>query len=271
MLVMGLMISLSGIFVLGNAYVVRIYISNTGGVSEVGLYSAGFAIITTYVGLVFTAMGTDYYPRLSAVAHDKLLCKETVNQQAEIALLILAPILMVFLVFINWVIMILYSDKFVAVNSYVHWAALGMLFKAASWAVGYILLAKGNSKLFFWSELVANIYVLGLNIAGYYYMGLTGLGISFLIVYLLYLIQMYIICRKQYQFSFNAAFIKIFSIQLLLAITCFAVVNLLDTPYSYISGVMLIIVSAWFSFNELDKRLGLKHVFAEMQSRYFHR
>ncbi|MBA7553212.1 Lipid III flippase [subsurface metagenome] len=69
MLSMGFMISLSGLITLGVSYIVRIFISNKGGVDEVGLYNAGFAIINTYVGLVFTAMSTDYYPRLSAVAH----------------------------------------------------------------------------------------------------------------------------------------------------------------------------------------------------------
>jgi O-antigen/teichoic acid export membrane protein len=116
MLKMGFMISLSGLITIGAAYVVRIYISNTGGVDQVGLYSAGFAIINTYVGMVFTAMSTDYYPRLSAVSHSNEKSKEVINQQAEIAILILAPIILVFLVFINWVVIVLYSTKFTPIN-----------------------------------------------------------------------------------------------------------------------------------------------------------
>jgi O-antigen/teichoic acid export membrane protein len=158
MLQMGFMISLSGLLAVGASYIVRIFISRTGGVEQVGLYNAGFAIINTYVGLVFTAMATDYYPRLSAVAHDNRLCKQTINQQAEIAILILAPILVVFLTFINWVVILLYSRQFIAVNGMIYWAALGMFFKAASWSIAFIFLAKGSSKLFFWNELIANIY-----------------------------------------------------------------------------------------------------------------
>ena len=270
MLIMGFMISLSNIITLGASYVVRIYISNAGGVDQVGLYSAGFAIISTYVGLIFTAMATDFYPRLSAVAHSNELCKETVNQQAEIALLILAPILMVFLVFIQWAIIILYSNKFVAVDMMVHWAALGMLFKAGCWAIGYILLAKGNSKLYFWSELIGNVYMLSLNILGYHYMGLTGLGISFMLGYLLYLIQIFIICKIEYQFSFNVSFIQIFVIQLLMAVSCFIVVHQIQKPYSYFIGIILIVLSTRYSFKELNNRLGLKHVFIDFKNRYFH-
>ena len=97
MLNMGFMISLSGLLSVGVSYVVRIFIGRTGGLEQVGLYNAGFAIINTYVGLIFTAMSTDYYPRLSAIAHDNGLCRKTINQQAEIAILIMAPILIIFL------------------------------------------------------------------------------------------------------------------------------------------------------------------------------
>ncbi|MBP1663197.1 MAG: O-antigen translocase, partial [Bacteroidetes bacterium] len=68
MLTMGFVISLSGLMTMATAYLLRIYINRTGNVADVGLYSAGFTMIGTYVGMIFTAMGTDYYPRLSAVA-----------------------------------------------------------------------------------------------------------------------------------------------------------------------------------------------------------
>jgi O-antigen/teichoic acid export membrane protein len=83
MLVMGFMISLSGLIAVGASYIVRIFISNTGGVEQVGLCVAGFTIIAYCVGLIFTAMPTDYYPRLSAVAQNNELCQQTINQQPE--------------------------------------------------------------------------------------------------------------------------------------------------------------------------------------------
>ena len=149
MLKMGFILSLNGITVVGVSYLVRIFISHTGGIEQVGLYTAGFAIITTYVGMVFSAMSTDYYPRLSAVANDNKKATDLINQQAEIAILILAPILSVFLVFINFIILILYTPKFMAVNAMIHWAAMGMYFKAASWSVGFILAGERCFKNFF--------------------------------------------------------------------------------------------------------------------------
>jgi O-antigen/teichoic acid export membrane protein len=268
MLAMGFVISVSGLITLGASYIVRIYIRNLGGIEQVGFYTAGFAIINTYVGLIFTAMGTDYFPRLSAVAHSNALCKQAINQQAEIALLVLSPIILVFLVFIQWVVILLYSEKFLAVDTMIHWAALGMLFKAASWAIGYLLLAKGNSKIFFWNELIANFYVLGLNILGYHFMGLTGLGISFMTGYLISLGQVFLLTKIKFEFSFDPAFIRIFAFQFLLAMSCFIAVKVISPPISQIIGVGLILISGFYSFHELDKRLGLKTIFADFTSRH---
>jgi len=269
MLNMGFMISLSGVITLGVAFIVRIFISNKGSVSEVGLYNAGFAIINTYVGLIFTAMGTDYYPRLSAVAHSNKLCKKTINQQAEIALLILGPVLIIFLVFIKWIVIILYSAKFITIDNMIHWAALGMLFKAASWSMSFILLAKGASKLFFLNELLTNTYMLGLNLVGYYYWGLTGLGISFMIGYLLYFFQYFILIKIKYSFDFDKPFRKIFVTQFLLVLSCFIFIKVIDNTYAYIFGVVLFISSCLFSYKELEKRIGINNLLVNIKNKLF--
>lgn len=66
MLVMGISMSLSGIFSSVVAYAIRGDIQGSGGVEQVGLFHAGFAIMTTYVGMVMNAIATGYYPRLAA-------------------------------------------------------------------------------------------------------------------------------------------------------------------------------------------------------------
>src|SRR5690606_35820194 len=52
MLKMGFLISMSSLITLGISYIVRIYINNSGGIVDVGLFSAGFAIVSTYVGMI---------------------------------------------------------------------------------------------------------------------------------------------------------------------------------------------------------------------------
>src|SRR5690606_21991377 len=128
-----------------------------------------------------------------AVANDYELSKQTINQQAEIVILLLAPILLTLFVFIDWAVVILFSEEFIAVKGMIYWAALGMFFKAASWSIATMFLASGNNKLFFINEFITNLYLLIFNLVGYYFLGLVGLGISFLIAYVIYLIQVFLI------------------------------------------------------------------------------
>ncbi|MCF3109938.1 O-antigen translocase [Niabella sp. CC-SYL272] len=257
MLKIGFFLSLSSFVGLGESYLVRIFIGKMGTIEDVGFYNAGFMIIGTYVGMIFTAMSTDYYPRLAGIASKRDQLRNLVNQQAELAVLILAPILCIFLVFIHWGIIILYTNQFAPINGMVQWAALGMYFKAVTWAVGFIFLASGNAKLFFWSEMISIGTLLLCNITGYWLWGLEGLGISFLVGYIICFFQVSYWTRRFYLFFFEKRFWLVFLIQLNIGILCFLAVKFLAERWAYGVGGILIVVSASYSFFQIDKKIGL--------------
>lgn len=264
MLKMGIAMSVSGVLVALSAYILRSFISRQGGIDEVGLFQAGFVIMTTYIGLVFSAMGTDYYPRLSAVNKDNEKCKVIMNQQGEVGILILAPLILVCIVFVPLIVRILYSERFLGANDYIIWAACGMLFKMASWAISFIFIAKGESKLFMINETVVNTYSLGFQILGYWLMGLKGIGIGYALTFLCYFIQVYAISHKRYGFSFSGDFNKVFFLQLLLLASCVTFTVILSSVWmKYVFGSLLIGISAWISFSGLEKRMGLMSALKE--------
>lgn len=267
MLKMGGLLSVSGLLTLGTYHIIRIYLSKAGGIEEVGFYNAGFAIINSYVGIVFTAMGTDYFPRLSAIAHDNKLARLTINQQAEITVLILAPILTVLLSIMKWAIVLLYSSKFAVLDGMLQWVVLGMFFKAAMWPIGFIFLAKSDAKVFFISEVLSNSYLLAFSYFGYKLFGLEGLGISFLLTYMLSLMQVFLIARFRYQFLFGKHFLFLFALLFLICLACFLSNRFLMSPYNYIIEFCLVVISVLFSFKELDKRLNLKSMVLKIVKR----
>ena len=257
MLVMGISMSLSSIFVSVVAYAIRSFVQDCGGVEQVGLFQAGFVIISTYVGMVMNAISTDYYPRLASINQDNEKCCEAVSQQGEIATLILSPMLTLCLVFMPYVLRILYSESFLAANSFISWACLGMLLRMGSWLIAYLFVAKAESRLYIINELLANIYYLVFSIAGYKYFGLTGLGIAFALQYVIYFLQVYFIARRLYTFTFSVTFIKCYGIQLLLVIVCLIVVLLLDGWLKYILGSSLCIISCIHGAIGLNARMNL--------------
>ena len=188
MLSLGLMLSLHGTIALVTAYVFQIYLSHVGGIDVVGFYLAGFMIINSYVGMVFNAMRTDYFPKLSGIINSVEKVNSTVSQQSIVGVLIIGPLVLIFLVFLPFIIKILYSEEFLVISDFITWAILGILFKTLSWSIGYVILAKGDNKLFIKTGLFFNALLLVMNILGYYFYGLEGLGISFLVYYICHFI-----------------------------------------------------------------------------------
>lgn len=267
MIQLGIMLSLSSLITIGASYILRIFISNYGNIDQVGLYTAGFTIVSGYAGLVFSAMSTDYYPRLSGVSSNNEMSKKIINEQAEIGTLVLAPFLTLFLIFINYLIIILYSSSFMPITGMVHWATLGIYFKVIGWSVAFILLAKGASKQFLWNEVIVNTYMFIFNILSYYFYGLEGLGVSFFISYTLYSVQMYLMAKKKYQFAFSKQLYKIFSIQFSIGLLCFLSIKYLPLLWAYFLGIPLIFASFLYSYKELDKRIGIKELLAKMKKK----
>lgn len=268
MLKLGFFLSLSALIGSGCSYLVRIFITRTGGIEDVGFYNAGFSIINSYVGIVLTAMGTDYYPRLVGIINDKLKYIETVNQQGNVAVLILGPIITIFIVACNFIITLLYSKEFLPISDMMKYAIIGIFFRAASWLLGFVVLAKGSTKLFFWCELAANLYMTLLNCIFYYYWNLEGLGFSFILGYILYLIQMLIISKKFYDFKFSLSFIKMFTVQLLIAVSALFIGQFTLSPIFYYSlGGLMIILSCIFSLVRINKIINLNQVFNKFKNR----
>ena len=54
--------------------VVRAYMMQVGSEAEVGLYNAGSVVTITYASMVFTAIDTEFFPRLSAVNQSVAKC-----------------------------------------------------------------------------------------------------------------------------------------------------------------------------------------------------
>ncbi len=260
MLKLGFLLSLSGVVTVAGSYLIRIYIGSTGSINDVGLYSAGFAIVGSYAGIVLSAMGTDYFPRLSALSTENKKTNTLINQQAEMALLILSPILCVFLIFAKWLVLLLYSTAFLAIMGMVQWSILAMYFKAVSWAIAYLFIAQGNSKIYFWNEVLSNFYLVLLSLAGYRFYGLTGLGSAIFTSYVLYLVQVYILARKSSNFMFEKGLLKLFIIQFILGLLSYISIKSLAGHWSYTAGIILIFVSAVYSIKVLNAKINLKEL-----------
>ena len=205
LLKLGIVLMVTGLMSFGVAYLIRIILRREMNLEAVGIYTAASTLGIIYVQFIVQAMGADFYPRLTAIANDNPECNRLVNEQAEVGLLMACPGIVATLTFAPLVIELFYSNKFGAAVEILRWICLGTVLRVASWPLGYVLLAKGEKNLFFWSEVICNAVYVGLIWIGILKFGLKGAGMAFFGVYIVSLILNYIIVRRLSGFQWSAA------------------------------------------------------------------
>lgn len=259
MLVLGLTIAITGVINTGQVFFLRLMISRYGSLSDVGLYSAGMTIATSYIGIVLTAMSSDYSPRLASVAHDKNLMIETINKQAILLTTILAPLIIAFIVFIKEVILILYSDQFISISGMIEWIMFGMFFRAISWSISFSFVANNNPGAFLLNTVLSSSYSLVFSVFGYIWFGFQGLGMAFCLTNIIYTLHMMILGNRIFGFQFNSDFLKISIPQILLSGAAFALMKSITSGLlHYGFGLIFIILVSSFAYYHLNKMIDIK-------------
>lgn len=187
MIRLGSAFMVSGLITTLGFLLARTLVQREMGGDALGQFQAAWTIGMSYLGLVLSAMGTDYYPRLTGEMSDRVAAARLVNQQTEVSLLLCAPIVVTMLGCAPYVILLLYSAEFGPAVEILRWQLLGDLLKVMSWPLGYILLAAGAGKTFVLTEsLGIGVFVLVVWISLPIF-GLTATGVAFLVSYLVYL------------------------------------------------------------------------------------
>ena len=162
LLKLGSVFMANAVLMAGATYAIRILVRNNIGLEAAGLYQSAWSIGGLYVGFILQAMGSDFYPRLTAVANDDAECNRLVNEQAQIGLLLAGPGVIATLTFAPLVIAVFYAATFAAAVEPLRWMCLGMALRVIAWPMGYIVLAKGRRTTLFWTEVAATVVHVGL-------------------------------------------------------------------------------------------------------------
>ena len=201
-----------GIFMtLGNfasilaSYAFNAWLNVHAGTDQVGFYQAGYTLINKYTGLILTALGMEYYPRLSRVAESRLRLRAFVSQEINVAIAVMAPVVALFILLRELVVWLLYTPEFNVILTFVSWGMIGTILRTLSWCLAFTILAKGDGKTYLWTEVASAVINLVLNIVFYQWWGLNGLGVAFLVSYLLYTLIVAVVYFKLYRLSVSRA------------------------------------------------------------------
>ena len=257
-LIAGIAFSAADFFPLMASFYIRTFISNNGGLTDVGLFSAGFAILNGYVGMIFTAMSTDYIPRLSAVSDDDHQLELVINQQIEMSILLLFPLIVLFVIFGKLVTLILYSSQFYPMIEMIYWGGLGMLFKVPNWCFGCILIPKRESKAYFYFSILSALFYLGMNMLLYSVWGIKGLGISFLLSHIFDASVSYWYINRKYQINYKIkTILELLGMGVVIVTVIIFQSSQLVTWIIYTLDFCVCILAGLYSYNRLNSLMDL--------------
>jgi O-antigen/teichoic acid export membrane protein len=240
-------------------FTVNSYIGREGSLKDVGLYNAGIAITSQFIGLVFSAMSMDFFPKLSAISEDNSKIRKMVNEQSEIIILMILPLLIVLILVAPLVIQILLTSEFNNLINFIRIVSFSAIFQSAVYTVSFIPLAKGDKKTyFFWNTLFNNISGLVMFIVGYKIFGLEGLGVAIILQHLVSFLVFLVVTKKMYNYTMSKNFIYFLSISILMIAAVFLVIYYFPNVFGYSFGASVFAVSICFSIFYVDKLIDIK-------------
>jgi hypothetical protein len=108
---------------------------------------------------------------------------------------------------------------------------------------------------------VFNILSLFLNIAGYYFYGLEGLGLSFLVYYVIHFFALKVITKKRYDFYFDKDFYLLYFVCLGMCIITFLLRYVPNAIVKYSLMSLMVLLSIGYVLYHLNKKMELKSFF----------
>lgn len=179
-------------------------LSQMGDSSSTGLFSAGFAIICMLPSILFSALDSDYYPRLSGIFHRCKERNEVVNGQIEVHILIQAPLILGVIVLLPQLIPMLYSSDFEPALKMTQIAMFALLLNTVTYPLSFLPLSKGDSFTFLVQESIYNISFVVFIVFGYSQYGLSGVGVAMAMARLIDLVSASLIAHYKYSFRFSS-------------------------------------------------------------------
>jgi len=251
---LGVAYTLAAVIGTASEMLIRSYLNVVGDLDVLGLYNAGYMLTITYAGMVFSAMETDYYPRLSAVQHDIQATNETVNRQMEVSLLLVSPMLAALIIALPVVVPLLFSQEFLPVVGMAQVAALAMYMKVLTLPVAYITLARGYSLSYFFLESSYFVIFVILIFFGYRYWGLFGTGIAITLAHVFEYLLVNGYAYKKYGYRSSATVYGYAIVQVALGLLAF-VLTLTANGFLYWGiGILIVLLSSALSWHVLHQK-----------------
>ena len=134
--------------------------------------------------------------------------------------------------------------------------------------MAFIILAKGDNKLYFKQEILSDLFLLLSTIILHHFFGLVGIGIASLLQFIIYAFYIIAILKKKFDFGIRKDTFKVIVVSSLIGLASCLITFTIDYPYAYFPLGSIFIISAFYSYNELDKRINLFSYYLKIKNKF---
>jgi antigen flippase len=266
---LGLVFMWSGLLVAALEMAIRSLITRSHGLEAAGYYHAAWALSGMFAAFVMSAMGTDFYPRLTALIDDHDAAARAVNDQTEVGVYLALPGLLATLTFAPEVLALFYSEKFRPAAELIPFFALGVLGRVVTFPMGFIQLAKGASRSFVVTQTIFETLTLGLVVVLMPAVGLVGAAYAYALTYLFYTFAILWVGRQMIGFRWSRSVKRLLMITLGMVALNFGLTLMAHGWVASISGGLMTTFGTVFSLRSLAQKLNPEHRIIRMLPDWF--
>lgn len=193
---LGFFLTIPAIASTATSYFFISYLNSAYSESVTGIYQSGYTLVIRYTGIVFTALSMEYFPRISRTASRARITSTLVSHEMLLILYVLTPLLVLFVALDRVAMLILYTEDFLSALPFVSIGCLAMIFRGVSYCMAYVIIARGDGRAYLVVELISAAVGLTLNILMFKWYSFAGLGISYVLWYMLYTGMVWVVIHR---------------------------------------------------------------------------
>jgi O-antigen/teichoic acid export membrane protein len=257
MIVLGWAFVLAGILGSGADFLIRSVMNSCGSLGDVGMFNSAYMLVMTYGGMVFAAMETDFFPRLSGVRQCGSDFNNIVNRQMEVSVLLISPLLAVLITMLPILVPLLFSQKFMPMIPLAQVLVAAMYLRALRLPMSYIPLSRGEARSYLLMEGIYDVVEVVTVIFAYLVFGLQATAFALVLTAVIDFFVLFFYMRHRYGYIMSRPVMKYSAVQFAIGFALYMLMFFAGSLIYWTVGALLCVLSIVVSLHVLHSKTGL--------------
>jgi O-antigen/teichoic acid export membrane protein len=179
----------------------RIFLVKFKNIEAVGQYTAGFSILQLSIGTITNSLNMDFTRELAFNQSNPRKVVSLMRNHIYLSQLILAPVLALLVIQVEWIVSLLFSNQFSAAIPLIMIGTLGITLEKIYYPISQYLYLFKRTRVYFKIQIIGILIYTLLASLFFIEWGLAGVGLAFLIQQLTYLLLGFYRIREDISFK----------------------------------------------------------------------